>query len=225
MSHRQDEKQARREQRMERERAAAEAARRKRLVGYGVAGVLALAAMAALVVVVLGVGGDDGGGGGGEGLPEPNLPAAKITDLARAVEAAGCEDRQFKSEGAGHVEEDVTYKSNPPHSGPHYQIPAEDGQYDDPPRKEALVHALEHGRIIVQYKPDVAPIVKSNLTKLFDENAYHVILTPNGTGMRPPIAVTAWTRVLTCPRVTPQVYDAIRTFRDQYVDQGPEKVP
>ena len=52
-----------------------------------------------------------------------------------------------------------------------------------------------------------------------------MILTPNGTGMPFEVAATAWTQSLTCRRMSPQVFDAIRTFKDRYRDRGPEFVP
>jgi hypothetical protein len=39
------------------------------------------------------------------------------------------------------------------------------------------------------------------------------------------VAATAWTHLLGCPRMNNQVFDAIRAFRDAYVDKAPEKIP
>jgi hypothetical protein len=38
------------------------------------------------------------------------------------------------------------------------------------------------------------------------------------------VAASAWTRSITCPKVTPATWDALRLFRDRYRDQGPEQV-
>lgn len=227
MANRADEKEARRQARVERERSEAQAAKRKRLVGFGVGGLLVAAAVVALVVA-LGAGGGGSGDGPSTEREVGTVPARVETDLAKAVKAAGCTDREFPSEGGNHIENEsreVAYKSNPPHSGDHDLIPAEDGVYEDAPRKEALVHALEHGRVIYHYRPDTSGEVKANLNALFDEDAYHLIIAPNNTDMEPEVAATAWTRVLACPKMNDRVFDALRAFRDEYRDKAPERVP
>jgi hypothetical protein len=47
----------------------------------------------------------------------------------------------------------------------------------------------------------------------------------NNTNMPFQVAAVAWTRYLGCRRMNDKVFDAIRAFRDQYVDQAPEQVP
>jgi Protein of unknown function (DUF3105) len=80
----------------------------------------------------------------------------------------------------------VTYKTNPPTSGPHNPTPALDGSYEpgDPPAVEQSVHALEHGRIEIQWKPGLAPRSIGQLQTLANENGgYHVLLFENQTNM------------------------------------------
>ena len=36
------------------------------------------------------------------------------------------------------------------------------------------------------------------------------------------VAATAWGQGVLCPKVNDQIYDALRAFRDQYRDKGPE---
>ena len=233
MASRKEEKQRLREEREQRERAAAAESRRRRLIGYGVGGALAVAALVAIVVVALaGGGGSSGGGSGGEAeaeprpaaFPESPVPPQRETDLKQAARAAGCTTRSFRSEGRDHTPEPVRYRSNPPHSGPHNPVAADDGPYPEAPPTEKLVHALEHGRIVVQFRPSVSEEVKGQLKSLFDEDPYHIVLTPNGE-MPYEIAATAWTNVLACKQVNPKVYDALRAFKDRYRDRGPEFVP
>lgn len=238
MASRKEEKERLRSERLERERQAKAAERRKRLVGFGIGGVLAVAAIAAVVIVVMtgGTGGADGSGDGeaaasifGEAgdYPEGTAPPQQIHDLDRAVEAAGCELRELDSEGNEHVEppQSVEYESNPPHSGTHYFEPAPEDAYTVAPATEALVHSLEHGRIIIQYDPAVSDDVKGGLFALYDEDPYHIILTPNETDMPYEVAATAWTKVVGCEEMTPEAFDALRTFRDSFRDEGPEQVP
>ena len=235
MASRKDEKARLRQEREERERTAAAGARRKRLVGYGAAGVLGVAALVAVVVVALAGGsGDSGGGGGGGGqvaapiepadFPSSPIPPQRITDLAQATRAAGCTARSFRSEGDDHVPQNVTYKSNPPHSGDHDQIPIEDGVYADAPRTENAVHALEHGRILLEYKPSASEETKGQLKSLFDEDPYHMVILPNAR-MPFEVAAVAWTEVLGCQRANPRIFDAIRAFKERHRDRAPEFVP
>lgn len=223
MSSRKEQKARLREERQARERAAAEAARRKRLVARGVGGVAAVGAVGVLVAVV--VAGAGGSGDGSGDFPDGSVPPQQATDLKAAAEAAGCKLQDPESDGASHVEEEVTYQSKPPHSGNHSPQPADDGAYTESPGTEHIVHSLEHGRVGVWFKPDVPPAVKGKLKALYDEDSYHMVLAPDETGMATPVAVSAWTHVITCAEVNDRTWDAIRTFKDEYRDQGPEFVP
>ena len=144
MARRKEEKEALRRQREEREAKARAEQQRKRLVGFGAAGVLVLAAV--VIGFLLVGGGGNGGGPGGEGdfFPEGgDAPTQKVFDLDEAVSAAGCELKSSKGSGvATHttsLDEKIKYKTNPPTTGRHYEIPAEDGVYGGaPPPDEAL---------------------------------------------------------------------------------------
>ena len=46
----------------------------------------------------------------------------------------------------------------------------------------------------------------------------------NGTKMPYPVAATAWTQMLGCETINDRTWDALRTFRDKYLDKGPEKI-
>jgi hypothetical protein len=237
MSSRQEEKERRRQERLEAEQkanAAARSRRRLQMVGGVLIGVVAL-----VVVVVLATsgGGDDGpsastGDGDTVAIPRPGENAA-ADRLDQAARAAGCEVTTTPSEGQDHTEDqNVRYKANPPTSGPHNPTPAQDGIYDagNSPEPENWVHTLEHGRIIIQYKPGTPERTVSQLTTLFNEevngsSGYHTVLMENNTRMEPAIAAVAWTRSLGCPEMNPRVFDAIRSFRTRYVDKAPEFVP
>lgn len=224
MATRREQREALRRERQERERAAAEGARRKRLVGFAIAGIVVVAGIAAAAVLLV-------GRGGGGPLADPNayptgsVPAQRVTELKAAVEASGCRTRSFPSEGQRHVSPPVEYKANPPHSGDHAEVAAEDQAFTEAPATEGLVHSLEHGRIVVQFRPGTPAEVRGALKALYDEDPYHVILTPNATKMPYAVAATAWRRTLTCEQAGPGIYDAIRAFRDSYRDRGPEDVP
>jgi hypothetical protein len=161
--------------------------------------------------------------------PAVELAAQKETDLEKAANAAGCELLEPKNEGGEHISDltqRVEYKTNPPTSGTHYLQWPEDGAYLTAPLPEQTVHTLEHGRIDIQWNPETAPDeVVASLKALFDEDPYHLLLFPNQTGMTYEVAATAWDNALVCETASPEAYDAIRAFRDQFVDKGPELVP
>jgi hypothetical protein len=230
MASRKEQKEALRAERERKELEAAAAERKRRMIGYGAGGGLVLAAVVAVVVVILASG---GGGGGSSKAAEPaqadqfqkaSIPAAKATTLEAAAKAAKCEVKQWPSEGRNHTNGPYKYKTNPPTSGNHFEIPAADGAYTQAPNIGALVHELEHGRIVLWYRPDATPQLKGQLKALFDEDSFHMVLTPDETKMPYEVAASAWTRSITCPTVNDNTWDALRLFRDRYRDQGPEKV-
>lgn len=242
MSSRKEQKEQLRREREEREAAEREAKRRKQLVGYGVGAVVVIAVIALAVVLLSGGGG--GGGGGGQAsaastvLPGGgSVPDRKTTDLQSAVSKAGCKTTRYKATSREHVADlskKIKYASNPPTSGAHYQVPAQDGAYDKAPDVKELVHELEHGRIVIWFQRSLPKQDRAGLKKLFDEDSYQMVLTPDTTGMTSQVAASAWTRdpvpngtghLLACPRMDDGVYDAIRAFKDEYRSNGPEAVP
>jgi len=232
MASRQEEKERRKQERIEREQAEAAAARRKRLI-QTVAGLAVAAAVAAGVVVAT------MGGGKDDTSAKVAIPARKITDLQDAAKAAKCVLSNPPIEGSSHVTTKVKYKSNPPTSGDHVPPPelAKDGDYTGvaSPEPERYVHSLEHGRVIIHYKPGLAKRRIDQLATLFAENSKtdfgldsikggFTLLMANNTKMTQEVAAAAWGHTLGCPAFNDQVFDAIRAFRQRYVLQAPEKV-
>jgi len=251
MASRKEEKERLRQQRLAAERAARSTGQRRLLAGYVLAGLLALAVVAGLVVVIAS-GGSDGGvdacseahivnsGGTSKGL-EPDCregttpPAIKVADLEISAQQAGCELRlNLPQEGRGHVPNStpVEYETVPPTSGNHNPVPINDGAYTTPittnsgqeTNIRSAVHALEHGRIEIQYKPSLPEEQQLALKGVFDEDPNGVLLFPN-PDMPYDVAVTAWNNEVVCESYSPVVLDVIRNFRDTYVGNGPEQVP
>ena len=237
MASRKEKKAALRRAREERERQAREAERRKRMVGYGAAAALALAAL--VIVAVLLLSGGDGGGGAGseEVLPGGGeVPSQQATELDEAARAAGCELKSPRVRGREHttdLAERVQYATNPPTGGNHFIEPAEDAAYEDAPQDEQLVHSLEHGRVIIWFKPSLPEDARANLKALYDSDTYQMLIVPR-RDMRFAVASTAWNRepepggtgrLLGCPRYNERVFDALRTFRDEHRSNGPEPIP
>jgi Protein of unknown function (DUF3105) len=238
VSHRKRQKEALRREREAREREAREAQQRKRMVGFGAAGLIAVAAIVVLVVVA--AGGDGGGGAdaaSSEVLPDGgSVPEQQEFDLTAAARAAGCELRSTRARSRQHTTslgQRIDYNTNPPTSGRHYEIPAEDGAYGEAPQDEQLVHTLEHGRVIVWFRPGLPEDQRADLKALFDEDSYQMVLVPRAD-MPYQVAASAWNRdpvpngtgrLMTCDRMTPEAFDALRAFRDEHRSNGPEPVP
>jgi Protein of unknown function (DUF3105) len=246
MATRAQEKERRRTERLAAERRQADAERRRLLLGYVVAGFLTLAVLVGLVLVLMG--GDDGGGAaGGEDIPEAahvevqsgfihNVPfddregtpppALQQGDLEAAARAANCDLRlNLPDEGNTHVTNpDVQYDTNPPTSGDHNAEQQADGAYSEMPEPVNVVHSLEHGRIEIQYSPDLPEEDQLALKGVFDESPDGMLFFPN-PDMPYEVAAAAWTQMIGCDRFEgAATLDAIRDFRDIYRGNGPEGV-
>ena len=232
MASRQEEKERRRRERMEREQAEKAAASRRKRLQFAFGGLLSVLVIAGVVVLlVVGVGGG-GGAKGDVGQPSAakssaKIPAQQTANLKQAAQAAGCKLVNAPIEGNTHETKNFhesDYKTNPPTSGNHFEIPAADGAYNQAPDVEPLVHSLEHGRIIFWFKPGAPAQLQGQMKALFDEDNFHVILAPYSRGLSGEVAASAWTRSIVCPKVNDSTWDALRLFRDRYRDQGPEQV-
>ena len=239
MSSRQEEKEQRRAARLAAEdeaRRGAERARRFQMVGGAI---LAIAVVVVAVILISGGGSDSHTNAKGDtkgdlaSVPIPKAgPNANAAGLKKAAAAAGCTVKSFGSEGRTHTTSKVKYLTNPPTSGNHNPVPADDGVYDpgNTPAKENFVHTLEHGRIEIQYAPGTPKHTRDQLETLFNEKfkgtaGYHQLLFENNTNMPYAVAATGWTHLIGCPKMNDQVFDAIRAFRDAYVDKAPEQIP
>ncbi len=69
--------------------------------------------------------------------------------------------------GRGHVPIGTQefYNSNPPTSGPHYEVWTNPNIYESPLDDRNLVHSLEHGYIIMSYNCDVAGALNLGLNE------------------------------------------------------------
>jgi hypothetical protein len=232
----QNEREQRRQERIESEGAAESSNRTRLIVGYSVTAVVVLAI--AVVVFVLASGGDDSGNGVAKGDAHINLNAsigstngiepdsragtvpapAKVTNLAAAAKAAGCDLRlHLKDEGHNHLpvgSPPPHYKTNPPTSGNHVEPPYQqaDGAYTETPEEIDYVHSLEHGRMEIQYSPDLSEQGQLALKGLYDTMYGATLLFPNAK-MPYEVAATTWTNLLGCPTYKgAATLDAIRAF-------------
>src|SRR4051812_49215326 len=237
MSSRQEEKERRRRERLEQEQALQAAAAQRKRLQYVFRGLPAGAVLARVAAPAPGAvrgrgGGDEAGSAQKRGAKGVPLPKQAQTALKRAGDAAGCKVVDAPIEGNTHETKNFKasdYKTNPPTSGNHNPNWYQDGIYapGDTPRLGMIVHPLEHGRIEVQYKPGTPKATVDKLEALLAEqdDGYHMLLFENTTNMPFAVAAAAWGHYVGCPQMNDKVFDALRTFRKQFIDQGPETVP
>jgi uncharacterized protein DUF3105 len=235
MSSRREEKERRRQERLEREAVEARAKQRRQRL-YLVGGVIVAAGVivAGAIAVAMSGGGDDGKGPrGNDNRKTVPIPAQQEKNLQAAAKAAGCTLKDLPNFGREHTDSKVQYKSNPPTSGPHNPQYASDGIYDpgNSPGPGNWVHALEHGRIVIQYRKGIDARRRSQLETLFKEpgannrpGQYNQLLIENNTNMPYAVAASAWMHFIGCPTFNDKVFDALRAFRDAYTDKAPELV-
>jgi Protein of unknown function (DUF3105) len=147
----------------------------------------------------------------------PPSPAA-VTNLKQAARRAGCDLRlHLKDEGHEHLEPGTPapeYKTNPPTSGNHVFPPYQqaDGAYSEMPLPLDFVHSLEHGRMEIQYSPDLPEKQQLELKGLYETMYGGTLLFPNGE-MPYAVAATTWTNLLGCKQYKGAItLDAIRDF-------------
>jgi len=148
-------------------------------------------------------------------------PAPKLTGRLRSsLEQDGCTVDSRSDGGQRHVPA-ATYSVDPPAGGDHDPVPAPAGFYDTTtvPTDGHLVHSLEHGFVVVWYRPAaVAPATLDGLRDLA-RRARWVLVAPRPS-MPTPLAATAWHRRLLCPDGASSPID---TFATAFRNQGPEK--
>lgn len=254
MSDRREERERLRQERLASQGKQGSSERTRLILGYAVAGVLAVAVLAGLVFVIASGGDDDGGTADTPGEAhidelvgvfegyEPDTregtvpPEIQFGDLEESAREAGCDLRlELPNEGRDHFadENEGTYATNPPTSGDHYSGGAEagsgavaDGAYVTAPPEPRLVHAMEHGRVIIRYVPDLPEDQQLALKGVFDEEPGGMIMVPDpdlkdGGYV---VAVSAWQNLAGCAKYDPLVLDVVRNFRDTFRGNGPENV-
>jgi Protein of unknown function (DUF3105) len=223
----------RRQERIEAEQADTSSNRNRMIVGYAIVSTVVIAI--AVVVFILVSGGDESSAKGDahinlnaaigstngvkpdnrEGTPPP---AASVTDLEAAAKKAGCKLRlELEDEGNTHIPQNAKtpkYRTDPPTSGPHVEPPYQqaDGAYAEMPAEIDIVHSLEHGRLEIQYSPDLPEKDQLALKGLYDTMYGAALLFPNDK-MPYQVAATTWTNMLGCPTYKgAATLDAIRAF-------------
>jgi hypothetical protein len=191
--------------------AAAEAARRRKaartrgLVAGGLVAVLAL-----LTITII------------------NSRRSNDRVVSRLEESGACayDSKTDSDSGAGrnHIAGDLTYKVNPPSGGNHNTSSSPPGVFtlENTPPDGQVVHSLEHGYVVIWYKPDLDAAGLEDLKELTGKYARDVLLVPRASLTEVPVAATAWHRRVLCQRAD---VGALEEFVKAYRNKGPEKVP
>jgi hypothetical protein len=227
-----------REERIAAEENEKQSGRNRLLIGYAVVSTVVIAV--AVLVFVLVSGGDDSSTSGktDEGGAHINAnqqmgqtngvepderagvlpPPPKVTEIKAAAQKANCELRlKLADEGNTHLPkgtEPPNYKTSPPTSGNHVEAPYQqaDGAYSEAPDPLNFVHSLEHGRMEIQYSPDLPEQAQLELKGLYDTMYGASLLFPNDE-MVYEVAATTWTNLLACREYKgAATLDAIRAF-------------
>ncbi|HYH54062.1 MAG TPA: DUF3105 domain-containing protein [Solirubrobacterales bacterium] len=224
-----------REERVAAEQAEKSSGRNRMVVGYAVVSTVVLA-VAVLVFVLVSGGSDSDSEASGNAhinfrqeMGQTNgvkpdersgiVPAAaKETDLKAAARKANCVLRlDLPDEGATHLPKNTqppAYKTSPPTSGNHVEPPYQqaDGAYSETPEPLNVVHSLEHGRLAIQYSPDLPEKDQLELKGLYETMYGASLLFPNDD-MPYEVAATTWTNMLACREYKgAATLDAIRAF-------------
>ncbi len=227
---REEERERLRQARQQRETGQDKSERRRLFAVYGAAGLIGLLVLVGVVALVAGSGGSEDGNAhllastgetNGFKLDEragTEPPAAKATDLEQAAKAAGCDLRlKLKDEGHKHLPPtgpEPDYGTTPATSGNHAGSPYQqaDGAYSEMPDELFVVHALEHGRMAIQYSPDLPEEDQLELKGLYDTMFGGTLFFPN-ENMDYEVAASTWTNLLGCDEYKgAATLDAIRAF-------------
>lgn len=132
-------------------------------------------------------------------------------------------------EGNTHVAmgSEIKYRAHPPASGNHYDRPAPPGVYPGGILPGFWVHSLEHGYVVLVYKPPVPPEMLQQFDAMvrdFPKSKYgyaKLVIVPYSE-MDHRFAVLAWTWRLWLDAFDRQ---KVLEFYRAHVDRGPEDIP
>ena len=123
------------------------------------------------------------------------------------------------SAGDQHIDGRYDYGTDFPTSGPHSATPTQRGFYDEPLRREGLVHALEHGNIVIYYDTpsDTAMQFLRRWTDAY-RGALDAVIAVRHPGLGERLVLTAWQH-----RLELDAFDERAAFFvDAFRGRGPE---
>lgn len=116
-----------------------------------------------------------------------------------------------------------SFAVNPPAGGDHTAGVAKAGEFRGDAAKNLgpIVHTLEHGYVVLWYRPDLPDSQRKVLTDIADRRSNDILVVERDD-MSVPVAATAWGRRLLC---TKAVAAPLEAFAAEYIGGGPEDVP
>lgn len=141
-------------------------------------------------------------------------------ELVTRLTAGDCRYDTRSDSGSEHVPDPPPYEVDPPDGGDHTPQAAAAGVYREGqvPPDGPLVHAQEHGFVVIWYRPgDVDIMTKAEA--LGEEFSDETLVVPRAS-LDVPLAATAWHRRLLC---TSFEEETLTEFIRGYRDKGPEK--
>lgn len=114
-----------------------------------------------------------------------------------------------------------TYEVDPPAGGPHLATPANPGFYtgEEVPPDGQLVHAMEHGFVVLWVNPNLSEDKVGQVEDLSDRFGRELIVVER-PGLSGEVVVTAWHKRLRCGELAPE---KVALFTSEFKDEGPEK--
>lgn len=129
----------------------------------------------------------------------------------------------FGNSGQTHLSLGQTYRYNDsyPTSGPHAPRPTPAGFYTTSQPATALVHAMEHGNVVVYYDAGDKNIIKTikGWTGIYGGVWDGVVAVPRG-GLKNQVVLSAWRKRL---KLKPFNEVTAAAFIDSYRGRGPER--
>ena len=145
-------------------------------------------------------------------------------DLAAARQQAGSNGvTEYAEAGRDHIEANQqpdNWNSSPPTSGDHLASPISAGVYDSEQDERAIVHNLEHGYVVIQYRNVPEDQVNQLREFVRDRSGSKLVLAPYSGLERDGVALTSWRNLETMQRVN---LDVVKAFVDDYMIPGGAK--
>ena len=111
-----------------------------------------------------------------------------------------------------------SYNSSPATSGKHSPNSAPCGIYTTEVPDPIQIHNLEHGTVIIHYRPDLPETEVESLRVYARSQPAHILVAPN-SDLSDPVVITSWRRML---RLGSADLNTVDLYYDRFVRTGPE---
>lgn len=146
----------------------------------------------------------------------------QIASLAALGAATLSDVETQRSDGRGHLDPGQRhfYAARYPTSGPHESVWVRPGFYDEAQPPTRLVHAMEHGNVVIYYDaPGEAALEMLRRWSGLYTGQWDGLVVTKDSGLGSRIVLSAWTKRLELERFDPE---AAAAFVDAFRGRGPE---